>query len=117
MTQQELKDRTKRFALLVVKLIEGLPNSVAGRAIANQLIRSGTSIGANYRAACRGRSKKEFISKLGIVLEEADESEFWLEMIIDSKIGNPELAIELRKEIKELIAIFTKSILTSKRNT
>jgi four helix bundle protein len=74
---EELKERTKRFALRVLKLVAALPNNVQGRAIGNQLVRAGTSVGSNYRAACRGRSKAEFIAKLGIVEEEADESAFW----------------------------------------
>jgi four helix bundle protein len=74
MNEDELKQRTKQFSLRVMKLVAALPNSTEGRAIGNQLVRSGTSAGANYRAACRGRSKPEFIAKLGTVEEEADES-------------------------------------------
>jgi four helix bundle protein len=84
MNESELKHRTKRFSLRVIKLVGALPKSVQGRAIGNQLIRSGTSVGANYRAACRGRSKTEFIARLGVVEEGADESAFWMEMIIES---------------------------------
>ena len=73
MNEQELKDRTKQFSLRVMKLVDALPNSVSGRAIANQLVRAGTSVGAIYRFACRGRSRPEFCSKLGTVVEEADE--------------------------------------------
>ena len=80
MDEGELKDRTKRFALRVMKLVAALPNTVVGRAIGGQLVRAGTSVGANYRAACRGRSKAEFIAKLGIVEEEADECAFWMEL-------------------------------------
>ena len=83
---EELKNRSKQFALRILKVVDSLPNSVSGRAIANQLVRSGTSIGANYREACRGRSKKEFIAKLGVVVEEADESANWLELIIDGNL-------------------------------
>jgi len=79
----ELQQRTKSFALRVLKLIEHLPNSIGGRILANQLTRSGTSVGANYRAACRARSRAEFASKLGTVAEEADESLYWLELIRD----------------------------------
>lgn len=74
MGEQELKSRTKTFALRVIKLVGALPDGSAARTIGNQLVRSGTSVGANYRAACRGRSKAEFIAKLGIVVEEADET-------------------------------------------
>lgn len=86
MDEKELKERTKQFALRVMKLVDALPNTISGRAIANQLVRSGTSVGANYRAACRGRSKAEFVAKLGVVIEEADECEYWLELIIDGEL-------------------------------
>ena len=79
MTPQDLKRRTQIFALRVFRLVEALPKTYAGKAIAMQLVRSGTSIGANYRAACRGRSKAEFRAKIGTVVEEADESVYWLE--------------------------------------
>ena len=86
MTTAELKARTKEFALRVIRLVDALPNTVKGRAIANQIMRSATSIAANYRAACRARSRAEFIAKIGVVEEEADETAFWLELIIDSNI-------------------------------
>ena len=79
MNREELKIRTKEFALRVMKLVRQLPKDVPGRVLANQLMRSATSIGANYRSACRGRSRAEFVSKLGIVLEESDESAYWLD--------------------------------------
>ena len=82
MDEDELKRRTKRFALRVIKLVAALPKTVEGRTIGNQLVRAGTSVGANYRAACRARSKAEFIARLGVVEEEADESEYWMELII-----------------------------------
>src|SRR5262245_66694323 len=80
----DLKARTKQFALRVMKLIDALPRTIQGHAIAKQIIRSATSVAANYRAACRARSRAEFIAKIGVVGEEADESCFWLELIIDS---------------------------------
>ncbi len=83
MNAEELKKRTKQFALRILKLAAALPNTIEGRAIRGQLVRAGTSVGANYRAACRGRSKAEFIAKIGVVEEEADESAFWLELIIE----------------------------------
>lgn len=86
MTSEELKLRTKKFSLRVINLIESLPNSISGKVIANQLIRSATSVGANYRSACRSRSKAEFVSKIRIVEEEADESLYWLEIIKESKL-------------------------------
>jgi four helix bundle protein len=105
MDKRELQGRTKAFALRVLKLIDALPNTAAGRAIANQLVRSAMSVGANYRAACRARSRVEFAAKLGVVLEEADESLYWLEMIRDAKLI-PEAKISLLlKEANELTAI------------
>src|SRR4030095_4000604 len=86
MTESDLIERTKQFALRVIKLVGELPRTIEGRAIASQLMRSGTSVAANYRAACRARSKPEFIAKLGTVEEEADESAFWLDLIIDGGI-------------------------------
>ena len=114
MTEDELKQRTKQFALRIMKLVGALPNTPVGRTIGNQLVRCGTSVGANYRAACRGRSKADFIAKLGIVVEEADESAYWLELIIDGKLLKCELVESLLQEANELTAIFTSSINTSR---
>lgn len=86
MNKEELKDRTKKFALLIIKIVEELPNTKTGNTIGNQLIRSGTSVAANYRTACRARSNADFISKITIVEEESDESLFWLELIEDTNI-------------------------------
>ena len=86
MDEHKLKKQTKQFALRVMKLVGSLPQDSVSRAIGNQLVRSGTSVGANYRAACRGRSKAEFTAKLGIVVEEADESSYWLELIIQGRL-------------------------------
>ena len=83
MNKDELKQRTKTFALRVMKLVEHLPKTSEGRVLGDQLLRSGTSVAANYRAACRARSTAEFISKLGNVLEEADESALWMELIVE----------------------------------
>ena len=107
--EKELKARTKKFSLRVIKLVGALPKTVEGRAIGGQLIRSGTSVGANYRAACRGRSKPDFISKLGIVEEEADESAFWMELIIESGLMKKEMVEPLLREANELVAIITAS--------
>ena len=87
MNADDLKKRTKQFALRILKLVAALPNTVGGRAIGGQLVLSGTSVGSNYRAACRGRSRAEFVAKLGVVEEEADESAFWMEMIIEADNG------------------------------
>ena len=109
MTTAELKARTKDFALRVIRLVDALPNSIKGRTIANQIIRSATSVAANYRAACRARSRVEFIAKIGIVEEEADETAFWLELIIDSKIRSKAQIEPLLKEAGELVAIMAAS--------
>ena len=116
MNEQELKGRTKQFGLRVMKLVASLPETSAGRAIGNQLVRSGTSVGANYRAACRSRSKAEFVAKIGIVAEEADESAFWLEMIMEGGLLKPDLVTALHQEAEELTAIFTASGRTAKQN-
>ncbi len=107
MNELELKQRTKQFALRVMKVVGALPENSVGRAIGNQLIRSGTSVGANYRSACRGRSKAEFVAKLGVVVEEADESVFWLELIIDGKLLTKQRIEPLLQEANELTAIMT----------
>ena len=116
MNEQELKERTKQFALRVIALVDALPNTTAGRAIGNQLVRSGTSVGANYRAACRGRSKAEFAAKIGTVAEEADESAFWMELIMEAGLMKSELVVPLHGEADELTAIFTASARTAKAN-
>jgi four helix bundle protein len=109
MTTDELKARTKRFALRVMTLVDVLPNTVIGRVIANQIMRSATSVGANYRGACRARSRAEFISKIGVVEEEADETGFWLELITDSKIRRIKQITPLLDEANELVAIMAAS--------
>jgi four helix bundle protein len=108
MTTTELKARTKQFALRVMALVDALPNTVKGRVIANQIMRSATSVGANYRSACRARSKAEFISKIGVVEEEA-ETAFWLELIIDSKVRRKKQIEPLLGEANELVAIMAAS--------
>jgi four helix bundle protein len=109
MTESELIDRTKQFALRVIKLVGELPRTIEGRAIASQLIRSGTSVAANYRAACRARSKAEFIAKLGTVEEEADECAFWLELIIDADLMSESKIRPLLNEASEIVAIMASS--------
>src|SRR5690606_366293 len=116
MTEDELKHRTKQFALRVMKLVDHLPTTTIGRAIGSQLVRSGTSVGANYRSAGGGRSRAEFIAKLGTVKEEADESAFWLELIIENALVQSSLVQLLLAEANELTAIFTSSIISAKRN-
>lgn len=112
--QSLIKQRTKRFALDVIDLIESLPNSVSVKVISYQLVKSATSVGANYRAVCRARSDKEFISKLQIVLEEADESGYWLELI--QAKGWVDVSRQL-KEVNELTAIFVSSLKTIKNRS
>jgi four helix bundle protein len=109
MTTAELKARTKEFALRVIRLVEALPNTIKGRAIANQIMRSATSVAANYRAACRARSRAEFIAKIGVVEEEADETAFWLELIVDCDIRSAKQIEPLLKEANELVAIMAAS--------
>jgi four helix bundle protein len=109
MTPQELKVRTNRFALRVLKLVAALPKTIEGRAIANQLVRCGTSVAANYRAACRARSKAEFVAKMGVVLEETDERQLWLELIIEGKLLPSDRVESLFNEASELVAIFVAS--------
>lgn len=116
MTKEELRERTKAYALRIMKLVGALPNTIVGRAIGNQLVRSGTSVGANYRAACRARSKNEFIAKLGTVVEEADESAFWLELIIAGNLLKEELISALLQETNELLAIMIASRKTAEKN-
>ena len=109
MTERELKQRTKDFALRVLKLIDSLPDSRSGRILANQLGRAGTSVGANYRAACRSRSIAEMISKISIVEEEADESSFWLELLVDHGLKSAATLAPLQREAGELTAIMVAS--------
>jgi four helix bundle protein len=114
MDAEELKQRTKRFALRVLKLVTALPNNLAGRVVGDQLVRAGTSVASNYRAACRGRSRAEFIAKLGIVVEEADESAFWLELIIESSLLRAKLVQPLLDEANELTRIMVTSRVTAR---
>jgi four helix bundle protein len=106
MDKAELKERTKRFGLRVLKLVRFLPMDVPGKVVAQQLTRSALSVGANYRSACRSRSRAEFLSKLGIVLEEADESAHWLEIVIEDGMLPALKANALLTEANELTAIF-----------
>ena len=114
MDAEDLKDRTKQFALRVLKLVAALPHNLQARTIGGQLVRSGTSVGSNYRAACRGRSRAEFIAKLGIVEEEADESAFWLELIIEAALLRTSLVQPLLDEANELTRMAGSRITASK---
>jgi four helix bundle protein len=116
MDNENLKRRTKKFALDVIGFVENVPKDQAGRVLAGQLLRSGTSVGANYRAACRAKSAAHFISKLGDVEEEADESGFWLELLVDSGKVKAASAAALLQEASELTAIAISSINTARRS-
>src|SRR6202162_4122559 len=116
MNAQELKDRTKQFALRIMRLVDALPNTPKGRAIAGQLVRGGTSVAANYRSACRGRSHAEFISKIGVAEEEADETLLWLELIVEDKLLPQTKIAPLLKEANELTAIMAVSYIYASRN-
>jgi four helix bundle protein len=110
-----LKDRTKAFALEVVGLVEELPHGRSPETIGNQLLRAGTSVGANYRAACHARSRREFIAKLGIVEEEADETQFWMDLIMARGWADTDRVTKLREEARQLVAIIVASIRTARR--
>jgi four helix bundle protein len=116
MNERQMKKRTKDFAKKIILLCRKLPSNREGRLIGNQMFRAGTSVAANYRAACRGRSKAEFVSKLAIVEEEADETMFWLELIKEMNISNDPLVDDLLKESNELVAIVVSSIRTTNKN-
>ena len=114
MDKDELKGRTKQFALRVIRLIEALPRTQTGRVVGNQLLRSATSVAANYRAVCRARSQADFVHKLGIVEEEADESLFWLELVVEANLMPASRVDDLIREADELTAIFVASRKTAK---
>ncbi len=104
-----LKNRTKSFVLEAIKFYQSLPKTEEAKIIGRQFMRSSSSVGANYRAACRARSKAEFFSKLSIVIEEADETAFWLEILIEAEITNNENADKLLSEVNEILAIMAKA--------
>src|SRR5215213_10212801 len=113
MTKQEiLKNRTKQFAIRIVKLFRALPKNDEARIIGKQVLRSGTSVAANYRAVCRARSNAEVISKIGSVVEEADETVFWLELLVETEIIGIQKMESLINEANELLAIFAASQIT-----
>ncbi|MEO8044152.1 MAG: four helix bundle protein [Spartobacteria bacterium] len=116
MNAEELKERTKQFALRVMRLVDSMPTSLKARTIANQLVRSGTSVAANYRAACRSRSRAEFVSKNGLVEEEADETALWLELIIADRILPEKKVASLLTETNELVKIMAASEISARSN-
>jgi four helix bundle protein len=115
MNNDNLKKRTKQFALDIIKFVETLPSDKTCAVLGRQLLRSGTSVGANYRAACRAKSPADFIFKMGIVEEETDESCFWIELLLEAEITSGEKAVALLKESNELVAISVASIRTAKK--
>lgn len=116
MTKEELKIRTKQFHVEIIRICDQLPKTTAGFELAKQLIRSGGSVGANYRAACRAKSTADFIYKLEIVIEEADESMYWLEVITEAKLIAANITEPLLKEANELVSIFVATVKTVKTN-
>ena len=112
---KELQDRTKRFAVRIVNVFKALPKTDEARIIGKQLLRSGTSVAANYRAACRGRSKAEFAAKMGVVVEEVDETVFWMELLVETDIVAAGKMTELISEANELLAIFAASRSTARK--
>ena len=111
---EDLRERTKKFALRVIRLFRALPRSEDAQVIGKQLLRSGTSVAANYRASCRARSRPEFAARVGIVMEEADETVFWLELISESGMLPTSRLEPLLRESRELAAIFTASYRTAR---
>jgi four helix bundle protein len=112
MNEQEFKNRTKKLALRVIRLVGALPKSLVAEVIGKQLLRSATSVGANYRAACRGKSTADLIAKLGIVLEEADECLYWMELLVESELIPVEKLKSLMSETNEIVAMTVASIKT-----
>jgi four helix bundle protein len=117
MNAKELKQRTKAFAVRIVKLVDSLPKTPAGNVLGRQLLRSGTSVGANYRAACRAKSSADFISKMGTVEEEADETGYWMELLVEAEVVKPAKLELLLREADELVAIAVASINTTRGHT
>ena len=115
MTPEEMKQRTKRFALRVIRVVVALPRSNVTDVIGRQLLRAGTSVGANYRAACRSRSDGDFLARMGIVEEEADEALYWMEMLVETSLVNADRLADLRREGEEILAIVVASLKTVKK--
>src|SRR5438067_10462972 len=113
---KQLQDRTKKFAVRVIKAFARLPKNEAARIIGRQFLRSGTSLAANYRASCRARSGADFISKISVVTEEADETLFWFELLVESRLMNMRILQPLMSECEELVTIFSASLATAKAN-
>ncbi len=117
MDKEELKRRTKRFAVKVIRLVQTLPRGTAAYVIGKQLIRSATSVGANYRAACRAKSTADFVSKMGTVEEETDESLYWMELLVETGLVEQQRLSDLMSEADELLSIVVSSIKTARRRS
>jgi four helix bundle protein len=115
-TPEEIRDRTKKFAIRIVRLFRALPKTTEAQVMGKQLLRCGTSVAANYKAVCRARSTAEFIARIGIVAEEADESVLWLELLADTETLSIEKLRDITREARELAAIFSASQKTAKGN-
>lgn len=113
---KRLQDRTKKFAIRIIEAFARLPKDEVARTIGRQFLRSGTSVAANYRAACRARSAADFISKISVVTEEVDETFFWFELLVEAELVDMKLIEPLMKECEELLRIFSASLATAKRN-
>lgn len=116
MTPDELQVRSKQFSLRIIKLVRALPNDIVGWELGKQILRSGTSVSSNYRAARRARSHKEFVSKIGTVVEESDETVHWLELLTESGIVNAQRVANLLREADELMRIFSKTRATARQS-
>jgi len=116
MNKEDMKRRTKRFALNIIQLVGALAQGRTPDVLGRQLLRSGTSVGANYRAACRARSTADFISKMGVVEEEIDETIYWMELLVEGNIIGINMVEALIKEANELLAITISSIKTASKN-
>lgn len=116
MTKEEMKTRTKQYALRVIKAVQALPNDRVANVLGSQFLRAGTSVGANYRAACRAKSTADFVNKLKIVEEEGDESLFWMELLVESGIIPQRKLVALMKEGDEIVAIVVAALKTTRQN-
>ena len=117
MNAQDMKKRTRAFALAVIRLVEGLPRTKEADVIGRQLFRSGTSVGADYRASCRARSQADLVAKMGIVEEEADESIYWMELSVEAGLIHSNAVVELLDEANQITAIVVSSIKTARGGT
>jgi len=116
MESNEMKKRTKSFALRIIRLVESLPKGETSDVIGRQLLRSGTSVGANYHASCRARSRADFIAKMGIVEEETDESIYWMELLVQASLVEKDRVCDLMDEANQIAAMVVSSIKTARKN-